>query len=99
MRKDKAMKKRSIIILVLMVLAFGMTSVNQAMAQIFITEDEEYANLRCEDENLPNGFIIPDFPDHNETWDVFTPLGNGIWLLGGLAGAYLLGKRKRKDDE
>jgi len=93
------MKRRSIIKLVLMVLAFGMMGVNQAKAQIFITEEEEYANLRCHDENLPDGFIIPDFPNHNETWDVFTPLGNGIWLLGGLAGAYLLGKRRKKDDE
>ncbi len=93
------MKKRSIIKLVLMVLAFGMMGVNQAKAQIFITEEEEYANLRCHDENLPNGFIIPDFPNHNETWDVFTPLGDGLLLLGCLGGAYLLGKRKRKDDE
>ena len=93
------MKRRSIIKLVLMVLAFGMTGVNQAKAQIFITEDDEYANLRCHDENLPNGFIIPDFPNHNETWDVFTPLGDGLLLLGCLGGAYLLGKRKRKDDE
>lgn len=93
------MKKRSIIKLVLVVLAFGMTGVNQAKAQIFITEEEEYANLRCHDENLPNGFIIPDFPNHNETWDVFTPLGDGLLLLGCLGGAYLLGKRKRKDDE
>ena len=93
------MKKRSIIKLVLMVLAFGMTGVNQAKAQIFITEDDEYANLRCHDENLPNGFIIPDFPNHNETWDVFTPLGDGLLLLGCLGGVYLLGKRKRKDDE
>lgn len=93
------MKKRSIIKLVLMVLAFGMTGVNQAKAQIFITEDDEYANSRCHDENLPNGFIIPDFPNHNETWDVFTPLGDGLLLLGCLGGAYLLGKRKRKDDE
>jgi len=93
------MKRRSIIKLVLMVLAFGMTGVNQAKAQIFITEDDEYANLRCHDENLPNGFIIPDFPNHNETWDVFTPLGDGLLLLGCLGGAYLLGKRKRRDDE
>lgn len=93
------MKKRSIIKLVLMVLAFGMMGVNQAKAQIFITEEEEYANLRCHDENLPNGFIIPDFPNHNETWDVFTPLGDCLLLLGCLGGAYLLGKRKRKDDE
>ena len=95
------MKKRNIIISVLMVLAFGMTSVNPAKAQvgIFIMDDEEYANLRCGYEGVPEGFFIVDFPDHNDTHDYFTPLGNGFLLLGSLGGAYLLGKRHKKDDE
>ena len=75
------MKKRNIIISVLMVLAFGMTGVNQAKAQIFITEDDEYANLRCGYEGVPEGFFVVDFPDHNDTHDYFTPLGNGFLLL------------------
>lgn len=95
------MKKRNIIKLILMVLAFGMTSVNQAKAQIgiFIMDDEEYANIRCGYEDVPDGFIIPDSPEHDDTHDYFTPLGNGFLLLGSLGGAYLLGKRWRKDDE
>lgn len=102
MRKGKAMKKRNIIISVLMVLAFVMTSVNPTKAQIgiFIMDDEEYANIRCNYEEVPDGgFIIPFNPEHNDTHDYFTPLGNGCLLLGCLGGAYLLGKRRKKDDE
>ena len=95
------MKKRNIIISVLMVLAFVMTSVNPAKAQvgIFIMDDEEYANLRCGYEGVPEGFFIPDFPDHDDTHDWFTPLGNGYLLLGCLGGAYLLGKRCKREED
>ena len=34
----------------------------------------------------------------DETWDV-SPIGNGLWLLGCLGGAYLLGKRRKREDE
>lgn len=93
MRKGKAMKKKCIIMLSLMVLLFG--SIN-SHAQVFIMEDDEF-NIRINDGHAEFPFPGMD-PAHDTTWD-YTPIGNGIWLLGGLAGAYLLGKRKRKDDE
>ena len=99
MRKGKAMR-RSIIITVFLALVFGLTTVNTVKAQtgIFIMEDEDYYNLREESTDWPDGFIIPDLPDHDDTHD-WTPLGDGILLLGCLGGAYLLGKkRKSKTD-
>lgn len=93
MRKDLTMKKRNIIILSLLAFLFGSINGN---AQIFIMEDDEF-NIRVGEGQADFPFPGVD-PDHDTTWD-YTPIGNGIWLLGGLAGAYLLGKRKRKDDE
>jgi len=102
MRKGETMKmkKRSTIILVIMALLLGVARIDQAKAQvgIFIMDDEEYANIRGGSTEPPDGFIIPDFPNHDETWDV-SPIGNGLWLLGCLGGAYLLGKRRKREDE
>ena len=100
MRKGETMKKRSTIILVIMALLLGVARFNQCKAQvgIFIMDDEEYANIRGGSNEPPDGFIIPDFPNHDETWDV-SPIGNGLWLLGCLGGAYLLGKRRKREDE
>lgn len=100
MRKGETMKKRSTIILVIMALLLGVARFNQGKAQvgIFIMDDEEYANIRGGSNEPPDGFIIPDFPNHDETWDV-SPVGNGLWLLGCLGGAYLLGKRRKREDE
>lgn len=100
MRKGETMKKRSTIILVIMALLLGVARFNQGKAQvgIFIMDDEEYANIRGGSNEPPDGFIIPDFPNHDETWDV-SPIGNGLWLLGCLGGAYLLGKRRKREDE
>ena len=101
MRKGKAMKRRNIIITVFLALVLGMTGVvNTVKAQtgIFIMEDEEYYNLRDGDPDWPDGFIIPDLPDHDDTHD-WTPIGDGLWLLGCLGGAYLLGKRRRSKEE
>ena len=92
MRKGKAMKK-IYIILVLTVLLLG--SFHNTYAQIFIMEEDECFNDRI-------GYTEFDFPgllpDHDTTWD-YTPIGDGLLLLGCLGGAYLLGKRRKKDDK
>lgn len=89
------MKKRNIIISVLLAVLFATASFNSANAQVFIMEDDDY-NYRDPE---PGGFVIHDItPEHDTTWD-YTPIGDGLWLLGGLAGAYLLGKRRKKDSD
>jgi hypothetical protein len=91
------MKRKNIIITALLVLSFGLMGINNANAQVFIMEDEEYDNMR-NGNNMPEGFIVPLLPDHDSTLD-WTPIGNGIWLLGCLGGAYLLSKRRKDRDE
>ena len=89
---------KSIIKSILFVLLMNIAFVAPAFAQggIFIMEDEEeIGHMRTG--MTSSDFNFPDVtPDHDTTWD-YTPLGSGIWLLGALGGAYLLGKR-RKDD-
>lgn len=96
MRKGKTMKKKNIIILV--ILAFLLGSTNSQAQGIFIMEDEEF-NDRIGGHGLALGdFDIPNTPYHNSSHD-YTPIGGGIWLLGGFAGAYLLEKQRRKADK
>jgi hypothetical protein len=100
MRKGKAMKRRNSIISAIMVLVFGLTNINTAKAQagIFIMDDIEELNIRVESD-LPAGtFIIPDLPDHDTALD-YTPIGDGLWLLGCLGGAYFLRKRKKESED
>ena len=99
MRKGNTMKTKNIIISALMVLVFGLTSINTVKAQggIFIMDEEEL-NIRCETELPPGTFIIPDLPDHDTALD-YTPIGDGLWLLGCLGGAYFLRKRKKESED
>ena len=63
-----------------------------ASAQVFVL---------TENDNDRDGSETPEFninnPDmHNSGQDYYTPVGSGALLLAGLAGAYLLGKKKEK---
>ena len=62
------------------------------MAQVFIMEDDESMNPRD-----PNGSITFNVmvPTEDTNTDQYIPLGEGVLLLSGLAGAYLLHRRKR----
>ena len=64
-----------------------------AMAQIFMT-DEDLNNRAGADDpsmyiNLPGSF--------NSGMDWYAPIGEGIVVLAGLAGAYLFGKRRKEE--
>ena len=84
------MKTRSKILVSLMVVMMSFINVNKTYAQFFIMEDEYNKNR-----SNTTVFDFPGImPDHDTTWD-YTPIGNGIWLLGCLGGAYLLGKRRK----
>ena len=62
-----------------------------AMSQVFILEDDEF-NKRAVTE--PGAMI----PTQDVYYDQYVPVGEGIMLLAGLAGAYLLGKRKKEQE-
>ena len=81
------MKKRIIIVLAVLLMTVS------AQAQIFILEEGAQDNRYVSEDGV--GVIVPL---HDVEYDQtnYTPLGSGALLLAGLAGAYLLGKKKKK---
>ena len=87
------MKKRIITSTLFLMLAAAFVKPTQA--QIFILTDEEYhASLRG---NVDPG-ILPIVPTMDVTLDQYAPLGGEMLLLGLLGGAYLLGKRRKREE-
>ena len=74
------------------IIAALMLATAPAMAQVFIMDEDEYNNSRAD----ANGFGAM-VPEQNVTYDQYVPVGEGIVVLAGLAGAYLLGKRKKEN--
>ena len=62
-----------------------------AMGQIFLSDEDEM-NYR-----LGTSSFDVSLPNYDNGLDHFAPLGNGIVALACLGGAYLLGKRKKKE--
>ena len=83
------MKKKIVTIVVALMLSSIPT-----MGQVFMT-DEELQNSRVATQGL--GFDLPGQYNSGEDW--YTPVGSGSLLLFGLAGAYLLGKRKKEEKD
>ena len=64
-----------------------------AMAQIYMTE-EDLNNARADGD--PSLFInLPQQYNSGEDW--YAPVGEGLAVLTVMAGAYLIGKRKKKE--
>ena len=85
-----AMKKRIVTIILAMFMA-----VVPAVAQVFIMEDDESLNPRDPSGEITFNVMVNSQDVNN---DQYEPLGNGILLLSGLAGAYLLRKRRHCRD-
>ena len=64
-----------------------------ANAQVFVLEQDESNARTDEGAEIMNGFI----PENGVQYDQgeYVPVGSGALLLAGLAGAYLLGKKKK----
>lgn len=83
------MKKR------IFAVAFAMTLALSCSAQIFVAEEEQMGkNLRNTTETPWRDPMVRDL---GEEHDQYTPLGEGVIALSILGGAYLLGKRRKKD--
>ena len=81
------MKKR------IMIVAAALMMSATANAQVFVL-GQDASNARTgEDAEILNGFI----PENGVEYDQgeYVPVGSGALLLAGLAGAYLLGKKKK----
>ena len=74
-----------------MILAAALMLAFSAPAQVFMLN---------ENESQRDGSETPDFnidnPDFGQGTDFYAPVGSGALLLAGLAGAYLIGKKKEK---
>ena len=87
LKKHTTMKKRIVTIILAMFMAVVPT-----MAQVFIMEDDESMSPRDPESAITFNVIVASQDVAN---DQFVPLGEGLLLMSGLAGAYLLRRRKR----
>ena len=78
----------------IMTLAIATLRAVPATAQTFL--DDEDLNNRAGSSEVP-GAIIPEQDVTYDQFQPYVPVGEGILLLAGLAGAYLVGKRKKED--
>jgi hypothetical protein len=77
----------------IMTIAIATMFVAPAMAQVFL-DDEDMANRSGK--NTSQLFIDnPAVYDSGDDW--YTPVGEGLLVLAGLAGAYLVGKRRKEE--
>ena len=81
------MKKRILSVVAILLMAAGPTS-----AQLFMLENDD-ENSRM----TPVPSDVPFIPGMGETNDQgYTPVGGGALILASLAGAYLVGKKRKK---
>ena len=74
----------------IMTMAAALMLAASASAQVFVLEDND--NQR---EDVDPGFNIDNPDGFGQGTDYYTPVGSGTLLLVGLAGAYLVGKKKK----
>jgi hypothetical protein len=80
--------KRKIISLMAAILMLAGT----AFGQIIYT-NEDYNHNRAEGDASSFGVMVPMQDVNYDQWK-YAPLSDGLWLLAGLGGAYLLKKKK-----
>ena len=85
----KYLKKYILVLGVMFTLVMPMTS----NAQIYIATEDESLNSEREGTDVWFGGGVPY---QGGDLDQYTPIGDGLLLLAGLAGAYLLGKKRKK---
>ena len=86
------MKKSIIIIIVAML--FG--CFKPVSGQIIYTQEDAGINPRAQMEGNM-GVMVPMQDAYMDQWKI-TPVGNGLLLLAGMGGAYLLSKRSKKKE-
>ena len=82
----KKMMKKTVVLLTVLFMA-----VVPMKAQVFIADDEFEGMMRLQESEYV--LVVPQL---GTDADQFTPIGNGLLLLAGLGGAYLLTKRKKQ---
>ena len=83
----KKMNKRIVVLLTALMLMAGTMN-----AQVFIADDEFEGTMRLEEDE----FVLFAPVQGNDGDQSYAPVGSGLLLLTGMAGAYLLTKRKKQ---
>lgn len=82
--------------LVIIILAMLIGSTAPVKGQIIYTEEDHGTNLRQTTDGT-FGVMVPMQGADMDQWKI-APLGNGMLLLAGLGGAYLLSKKRKKEE-
>lgn len=102
MRKHRVHKINEVMkrVLSMLALCFFLVSpkeIGQADAQILIMDDEEFMNSNRATSYTPGIIPVPTQGDQLD-W-IYTPLGDGLVPLLGLGMAYLMGRKRKNEDE
>ena len=87
------MRKTIINIMTIAALLFGTAATHNANAQIFLTDEDMQSSMRT----VTPENELPIIPELGLTIDQYAPATGGVLVLSLLGGAYLLGKRKKKE--
>ena len=77
--------------------AFALLAIAPAMGQIVILDEDEWNGNRAQATVEEFGVMVPQQNIDVDQWKE-VPLGEGLLVLAGLAGAYLVGKRRKEDE-
>ena len=88
-KERKVMRKSYILLVVMLLMALPMRS------QVFLTQEDLDSERAGQWEDI--GLIIPIHEQDFDQAEPYTPVGSGIVLLTALGGAYLLGKKSKKN--
>ena len=80
---------------IIMTIAIATMMAVPASAQIFMDDDD--INNRDATDPVEPGAIIPEQNVTYDQYEPYVPVGEGALLLAGLAGAYLIGKRRKEE--
>lgn len=85
--------KRVIMMLALLCVMTSPHEIEKAEAQVFILSEEEYVDS---ERPTTSGTFIPVLPQgEGDDW-IYTPVGDGLLALVGMAGLYMAGKKRKK---
>ena len=92
------MKKRIISAMTILALVFGMAATQQTKAQILYMDNEEEIGSSRTGSGIGN-IEFPNVPNLDVTYDQLAPLGEGLFVLAALGGAYLIGRRRKEGNK
>lgn len=84
------MKKHCCLIVIALCLSF-----TPLFGQMILTEEDAGLNPRSGSSKAPGYVMVPAQNVNYDQWE-YAPLGNCLWLLSGLGGAYLIQKKRRQ---